>query len=291
MQFYLQKKFAVGGINMLKKYGLILLVIIIATSVILSCKPKRKTGGGDDDGGDQKKPKYVSKADEGTISGVIKFDGTPPERKQIDMSQDANCATASGDKLADDTVIDNGKLENVFVYVTGGPADKFDFGIPSEPAVLDQVGCRYTPRVLGIQTGQMLRVLNSDKTTHNVHPSPKKNAEWNQVQTANGAPIEKKFLKPEALIPVKCNQHPWMLAHVGVLDHPFYAVSGKDGSYTVKNLPPGDYTLTAFHETLGQKTQKITVGAKEAKTQDFSYSPKTAFVPTSLSVEPALVLP
>lgn len=275
---------------MLKKSGLILFVFIFATSIILSCKPKKK-GGDTEEPGAVTKPKYVSKSDEGTVTGVIKFDGTPPERKKIDMSQDTNCATAAGDKLADDTVVDNGKLENVFVYVTGGPADKFDFGIPSDPAVLDQLGCRYTPRVLGLQAGQVLRVLNSDNTTHNVHPSPKKNAEWNQVQTAKGAPIEKKFGKPEMLIQVKCNQHPWMLAYVGVLDHPFYAVSGKDGTYTVKGVPPGEYTLVAFHETLGEKKQKITVAAKEAKTQDFSYSPKAAFIPTSLEVGPAFVLP
>lgn len=275
---------------MLKKSGLIFLVLLFASFMVISCKDRRSKT---DDGGDEtpKKAKYVSKSDEGTISGVIKFDGTAPERKKIDMSQDTACASAPGDKLADDTVIDAGKLENVFVYVTGGPADKFDFGIPTEAAVLDQQGCRYMPRVLGLQAGQVLRVINSDKTTHNVHPSPKKNTEWNQVQTQNGAPIEKKFSKAEALIPIKCNQHPWMLAHVGVLDHPFYAVSGKDGSFTIKNLPPGEYTLVAYHETLGEKKQKLTVGAKEAKVQDFTFSPKAAFIPTSLQVEPALVLP
>lgn len=275
---------------MLKKSGLIFLVVLFASFMVISCKDRRpKTG--DEDSDTPKKAKYVSKSDEGTVSGVVKFDGTAPERKKIDMSQDTACASAPGDKLADDTVIDAGKLENVFVYVTGGPADKFDFGIPTEAAVLDQQGCRYMPRVLGLQAGQVLRVINSDKTTHNVHPSPKKNTEWNQVQTQNGAPIEKKFGKAEALIPIKCNQHPWMLAHVGVLDHPFYAVSGKDGSFTIKNLPPGEYTLVAYHETLGEKKQKITVGAKEAKTQDFTFSPKAAFIPTSLEVEPALVLP
>jgi hypothetical protein len=274
---------------MFKKFGLILFVLIFASFMIISCKPKKK-GGTEEDDDTPKKAKYVSKSDEGTISGVIKFEGTPPTPKQIDMSQDSVCA-GSSNKLADDVLIDNGKLQNVFVYVTGGPADKFDFGTPSDPVVLDQVGCRYTPRVLGLQAGQTLEVRNSDKTTHNVHPSPKNNAEWNQVQSSGGAPIIKKFIKPETLIPVKCNQHPWMLAHVGVLAHKFFSVSAKDGTYTIKDLPPGEYTLNAYHETLGQKTQKITVAAKEAKTQDFSYSPKTAFIPTSLSVEPALVLP
>lgn len=276
---------------MFKKFGLILFVLLIAVFLIVSCKPKKKSGGGDDEGGETKKAKYVSKSDEGTITGVVKFDGTAPERKKIDMGQDANCANSAGDKLADDVLVDAGKLQNVFVYVKGGPADKFDFGTPSDPVILDQKGCRYEPRVLGVQAGQMLKVLNSDATTHNVHPSPKSNAEWNQVMSANAAPLEKKFTKPETLIPVKCNQHPWMTAHLGVLAHPFFAVSAKDGSFTIKNLPPGEYTIVAYHETLGEKTQKITVGAKESKTQDFTFSPKAAFIPTSLEVEPALVLP
>ncbi|MBI3653943.1 MAG: hypothetical protein HY231_23170 [Acidobacteria bacterium] len=275
---------------MIRKLGLILLVVIVAAFMMVSCKPRKK-GSGDDDEGTPKKAKYVSKADEGTISGVIKFDGTPPERKKIDMSQDANCVTSAGDKLSDDVLVDAGKLQNVFVYVTGGPADKFDFGTPTDAVVLDQSGCRYEPRVLGLQAGQTLKVMNSDKTTHNVHPSPSKNPEWNQVMTQNAAPLEKKFTKPETLIPVKCNQHPWMTAHIGVLAHPFFAVSGKDGSYSIKGLPPGEYTLIAYHETLGEKRQKLTVGAKESKTQDFSFSPKVAFIPTSLEVEPALVLP
>lgn len=273
---------------MLKKLGILFLVIIIAAFMIVSCKPKKNTGGIDTEG--EKKPKYASKNDEGTVTGVVKFDGTPPTPKQIDMSQDSNCAS-SANKTADDVLVDAGKLQNVFVYVKGGPSDKFDFGTPSDSVVLDQHGCRYQPRVLGVQAGQTVKILNSDQTTHNVHPSPKSNAEWNQVMSAAAAPLEKKFSKPETLIPVKCNQHPWMLAHIGVMAHPFFAVSAKDGTYTIKGLPPGDYTLVAYHETLGEKQQKITVAAKESKTQDFSFSPKAAAIPTSLEIGPALVLP
>ena len=276
---------------MVKKFSVWLLLVVFASMLVVSCKQKKRAATDDDEDGAAKKPNYVSKADEGEIKGVINFDGTPPERKKIDMGQDANCAKAGGNTLSDEALVENGKLQNVFVYVKSGPADRFTFPVPSEPVVLDQVGCRYHPRVLGLMANQTLRVLNSDQTTHNVHPSPKNNAEWNQVQSANGAPIEKKFSKPETLIPIKCNQHPWMTAHIGVLAHPFYAISAQDGTYSIKGLPPGDYTLVAYHEVLGEKSQKVTVAAKGSLTQDFSFSAKAAFVPTSLQVEPALVLP
>lgn len=272
---------------MVKKFSVGLLLLVCAALLVASCKPTKKKPI--DNGGDEAKPKYASKNDEGEVKGVISFDGAPPAPKQIDMSQDANCG--GGSKLSDDLLVEGGKLQNAFVYLKGGPADRFSFSIPADPVVLDQVGCRYTPRILGLMANQTLRVLNSDQTTHNVHPSPKRNAEWNQVQSANGAPIEKKFSRPETLIPIKCNQHPWMTAWVGVMEHPFYTVSAKDGSFTIANVPPGEYTLVAYHETLGEKTQKVTVGAKGSVTQDFSFSPKAAFVPTSLQIEPALVLP
>ena len=275
---------------MVKKFSVWLLMLVCAAVLIASCKGKKKPPP-EDDGGATAKQTYASKGDEGEIKGVINFDGTLTPPKRIDMGQDPNCAKAGGSALADETLVESGKLQNAFVYLKGGPADRFSFPTPSEPVVLDQVGCRYTPRILGLMTNQTLKVLNSDQTTHNVHPSPKKNPEWNQVQSANGAPIEKKFKNPETLIQVKCNQHPWMTAWLGVLGHPFYSVSAKDGTFSIKDVPPGDYTLVAYHEVLGEKTQKVTVGARGTVTQDFSFSPKAAFVPTSLQVEPALVLP
>ncbi|MEW6129094.1 MAG: hypothetical protein AB1757_18795 [Acidobacteriota bacterium] len=274
---------------MFKKSAILLLAIVVLAMMVANCKPKKKNLEENLD--TPKKAKYESKADEGEIKGVIKFDGTAPERAKIDMSQDANCVRAEGDKLNDDVLVENGNLQNVFVYLKGGNADKFEFGAPSEVVVLDQHGCRYTPRVLGVQVGQTLEIRNSDQTTHNVHPSPKNNPEWNKVQSAGQAPFKEVFKKAETLIPVKCNQHPWMVAHIGVLGHPFYAVSGKDGSFSIKNVPPGKYTLIAFHEKLGEKQMSIEVTAKESKVQDLTFSPKAAFIPTSLTVEPALIVP
>jgi hypothetical protein len=145
--------------------------------------------------------------------------------------------------------------------------------------------------VLGIQVNQKLQVKNSDPTTHNVHPSPKVNAEWNKSQPPGDPPIEQTFKRKEVIVPIKCNQHPWMKANVGVLDHPYYTVSGSDGTFTIKNVPPGSYTLVFLHETLGEQTAQVTIAAKESKAQDMMYKAGQAYAPSSLPVMPALVLP
>lgn len=276
---------------MLKRIGTVCVMLTLASLLIaVGCgggKNKNKT----EDKVGETKPAYKSNGDEGTISGKVSFDGTPPPTKKIDMSQDANCAAAPGEKTTDDVVVAGGKLENVFVYLKGGPVDKFSFPTPSDAVTLDQQGCRYHPRVLGIQVNQTFRVTNSDKTTHNIHPSPKKNEEWNQMQAQGAPPIEKKFSRAETLIPVKCNQHPWMKANIGVLAHPYFAVSGPDGFYTIKNVPPGTYTLVFWHETLGEQTQSVTVAAKESKTQDITYKAGAAGATPSMQIGPTLVLP
>jgi hypothetical protein len=276
---------------MIKTIGTVCVMLTLAMLLIaVGCK-KPSTSNEDKAGDGAAKPQYASKGDEGTITGKIAYDGAAPVPKKIDMSQDANCAGSSGDKTADDLLVADGKLANVFVYLKGGPTDKFSFPTPSDPVVLDQQGCRYHPRVLGIQTNQTFKVTNSDNTTHNIHPSPKTNQEWNQMQAQGAPPIEKKFARPETLIPVKCNQHPWMKANLGVLAHPYFAVSAKDGSYTIKNVPPGTYTLVFWHETLKEQTQQVTVGAKESKTQDITFKAGTTPGATSMQIGPTLVLP
>jgi hypothetical protein len=278
---------------MLKKIGIVCTVVALAVALIaVGCggrKTANKNGDGKEDGA--AKPKYASKSDEGTITGKVSFEGVAPAAKKIDMSQDANCAASPGDKSADDLLVADGKLANVFVYVKGGPADRYSFDTPAEPVVLDQIGCRYQPRVLGIQTNQTFKVTNSDNTTHNVHPSPKTNQEWNNMQAQGAPPIEKKFSRAETLIPVKCNQHPWMKASIGVLSHPYFAVTAKDGSYTIKNVPPGSYTLVFWHETRGEQTQQVTVAAKESKTQDITFKAAATAQATSMEIGPALILP
>ena len=284
---------------MIKKAGgisLALLAIFLMVLGTFNCGPKKKKPSGEGTNTAAAGKIYVSKGDEGSITGVVKFEGTPPAPRKIDMSGDAVCASASGEKTTDDIAVTDGKLANVLVYVTGGKLSDYSFPTPSDPVVLDQQGCRYHPRVLGIQTGQTLKVTNSDDTNHNIHPTPAKNVEWNQSQAPKGQPIEKKFGNAELLIPVKCNQHSWMKAHIGVLANPFFAVTAKDGTFTIKGLPPGQYTLVAWHEKGDKGTEKtasITIGAKEAKTQEFTFGTGdvASAGPTHLKIDTALILP
>jgi plastocyanin len=203
-----------------------------------------------------------------TVTGTIKLDGAAPKPKKIDMSQDPACSGGMG--MTETVVSEGGKLANVFVYVKEGLGDR-TFTAPAESASIDQHGCHYVPHVLGVMAGQTVKILNSDPTTHNIHPSPKNNKEWNESQAPKSAALEKSFAREEVLLPVKCNQHPWMKMYIGVVKSPFFAVSGKDGSFTIKGLPPGKYTIAAVHETLGEQTMQIEVGAKESKTADFSF--------------------
>ncbi|MGI9102394.1 MAG: carboxypeptidase regulatory-like domain-containing protein [Terriglobales bacterium] len=203
----------------------------------------------------------------GSVSGTVKYAGTAPKPAKIDMSQDPAC---KGANTVETLVVDNGNLENAFVYVKDGLGSR-TFDVPKDDVTLDQKGCRYHPHVLGIMTGQKLKVVNSDDTTHNIHPTPKDNREWNESQPPKAPPIEKSFAREEIMLPVKCNQHPWMKMYINVVKSPYFAVTDKDGKYTLKGLPPGTYTIAVVQEKLGEQTQSVTIGPKESKTADFSY--------------------
>lgn len=275
---------------MLKKYGTVFLIVMLGAALIVACGRRRREGKGKEEGGGQTKAKYVSKGTEGTITGKVMFEGTPPTFEPIDMTQDSFCS-ANGSKTPDNVVIHDGKLKNVFVYVKGAGVDGYSFDVGG-PVELDQKGCRYEPRVLGVMIGQPLKVVNSDSTGHNIHPSPKYNPDVNKAQAANAAPIELTFRNAETLIPVKCNQHPWMKSNVGVLGHPCFAVSGDDGSYTITGVPPGDYTLVFWHEVFGEQSQNIKVAANGTVTQDFTFKAGAGAKPaTFLRVEPVVLLP
>jgi hypothetical protein len=238
----------------------------------------------------------------GTVTGVISFTGTPPAPKKIDSSADAVCGQRNPNLETEDTVVKDGKLANAFIYVKEGTTTDgkkvgdFKWDPPATAVQLDQNGCHYRPHVLGIQTNQKLSITNSDPTQHNIHPTPKNNPEWNQSQP-NGAPaIEKTFARSETLIPVKCNQHPWMKAYIGVLKTPFYAVSAENGSFTLKGLPAGTYTIAAWHEGPGDgttKTMQVTVPANGSATADFAFESgaATTSVAGGLQVAPAIEFP
>ena len=213
----------------------------------------------------------IDPATAASVSGTVKFDGAAPKPAKIDMSQDSNCA---GSNTAENIVVSGGHPENVFIYVKDGLGTR-TFAVPTEAVTVKQSGCKYAPHVLGVMAGQPIKIVNSDPTTHNIHPTPKDNREWNESQAPQAPPLEKTFAREEILLPVKCNQHPWMRMFVNVVKNPFYAVSGPDGKFEIKGLPPGDYTIAFVHEKLGEQDQKVTLAAKDSKTVDVTFKPGT----------------
>ena len=188
------------------------------------------------------------------------------------MSEDPACVAAHHGKAYDESLVvnPNGTLANVFIYVKSGLEGKA-FQVPSSPVVIDQRGCWFHPRVLGIQTGQELKVINSDPVTYNIHPMAQINREWNHSQGEGDPPLDRKFIKPEVMIRVKCNIHSWMHAFIGVVDNPYFAVTGADGAFEIKNLPPGDYTIAVWQETLGVQEKKVTVAPSGKVQTDFTF--------------------
>lgn len=237
----------------------------------------------------------------GTIAGVISYDGTPPAPRKIDTSADPVCGQKNPNLSTDDTIVTDGKLANAFIYIKEGTVEggkkvgDYTWATPTTAVQLDQNGCHYAPHVMGVQVNQKISITNSDATQHNVHPTPKLNPEWNQTQANGAAPLEKSFARPEVLIPVKCNQHPWMKAYIGVMRTPFFAVSGKDGSFEIKGVPPGKYTLVAWREGPGngqEKPMEVTVTANGAAKADFSFSgTATTSLNPSLQMMPAIEFP
>jgi plastocyanin len=216
----------------------------------------------------------VDPATAATIRGAIHFIGSAPAPVEIDMAMDPGCTISTKQpNVSQQYVVNKGGLGNVYVYVKEGLEGK-QFAVSAAPVILDQKGCRYDPHVLAVIAGQTLRVLNSDPTMHNVHAQPKGsgNSQWNMSQMPKGTPIETTFNTPEVMVPFKCNQHPWMKAYVNVAANPFFAVSDAGGNFEIRGLPPGDYTLAAVHEALGEQTQKIVLGAKESRTANFTFA-------------------
>jgi Carboxypeptidase regulatory-like domain len=220
----------------------------------------------------QVKPTPIDPSTVGTITGQVRFEGRKPKMHVLRMDADPACTKGnSAPVYAEDGKVNaNGTLPNVFVYVKSG-AEKYVFAPPTQPAVLDQVGCMYRPHVLGLMAGQPLKVVNSDITIHNVHIRPKKNREWNLSQLAGAPPIIRKFSQPEIMIPVECNQHPWMKAYIGVTANPFYAVTGSKGAYTLKGLPPGHYTVAAWTATFGTQEKETSIAPSAKTTLDFTF--------------------
>lgn len=233
---------------------------------------QQATSAGSATAGPQSAPSTAATPDfasAGSIKGVVNFKGAVPKVPTLDMTTDPMCPQKP--QPAETIVVKNGKLANVFVYVKeGAPAGPFPF--PSEPVVLDQQNCRYTPHVTGIMAKQPFKITNTDQADHNIHDMPSNNPAWNESQMPTDQPILKSFPNPEMMVPLQCNQHPWMRAYVNVMPNPYYAVSGDDGGFEIRNLPPGEYTLAAVHERFGEKTMKIKIEPKQTVKADFEYT-------------------
>ena len=210
-----------------------------------------------------------------TVTGKVKFTGAKPTMPKIDMSEEAKCKAKYQTTPTEETVVvnPNGTLANVFVYVKSGLAATYQAPAPAGPVTLDQDGCRYHPHVFGILVGQTLAIKNSDGILHNIKAKGVKNRPFNISQPAVMT-SDRTFTAPEVMVPLECNVHGWMHAWLGVRPDPFFSVSGSDGSFSIKGLPPGTYTIEAWHEKYGTQTATVTVAGSETKTADFSFAAK-----------------
>jgi plastocyanin len=221
----------------------------------------------------------VDTATAGNITGTIMVEGALPKNEAIRMNADPVCLKAAPGPQTQETFVvgsDGKTLANVFVYVKDGLGN-FVYDTPTSPASIDQKQCRYMPHVFGMRVGQPLEIINSDPTLHNIHATPKANSEFNTGQPIQNMKTTHTFDQPEVMVPFKCDVHGWMNAFVGVLPHPYFATTSDDGKFNLNTVPPGTYTVEAWHERLGPMTQSVTIGPSETKDITFTFkAPATA---------------
>lgn len=214
----------------------------------------------------------IDPATAGNVQGSVRFEGKAPAPKRISMDAEEDCEKLHTSPVFDQQVVTGrkGHLANVFVYIKSGLEGK-EFAPLKQAVILDQKGCQYIPRVIALQTGQTLTIRNSDPVSHNIHPMPRNNRDWNQQQPPQAADLQRRFARPEVMIPVKCNVHAWMKSYIGVLEHPYFAVTGQDGGFAFNAIPPGAYILAAWHEVFGESTQTLTIRAGETAKPTFIF--------------------
>lgn len=245
---------------------------LLSVAAIVAC------GGGGDSGGETagggETPPAATPpaavADAGSISGTVDFTGEAPANAAIDMGEEPTCASKhSTPPTAETVVASGGKLGNVFVYIKEGLTG--EHAAPSQPATINQDGCVYIPHVVGVQVGQELAIQNSDGLLHNIKAAPSANRPFN-ISQPNNMTSTRTFSTAEIMIPVQCDVHGWMQMYIGVTTHPYFAVSSTDGSFTIANVPPGTYTVEAWHEKYGVQTQQVTVPPSGAGNVTFGYN-------------------
>ncbi len=265
---------------------------LTGSMTVLSLAAAFACGGGDSGeagGGEAATPAAApaAVADAGTITGSIDFAGEAPANATVDMSAEAPCAAKHTTTPTRETVIANGgKLTNVFVYIKEGITG--DYPAPSTPVNVNQDGCVYIPHVVGAQVGQTVAFQNSDGLLHNIKAAPTNNRTFN-ISQPNNMTTNRSFSAAEVMIPVQCDVHGWMEMYIGVVAHPYFAESGTDGSFRIGNLPPGTYTLEAWHEKYGVQTQQVTVDPNGTATVTFGYSASmaaNAVVPLGAPLDP-----
>jgi plastocyanin len=261
-----------------------LLAVVVAGGVLNTlegCKPsdaaKHSNEGGTATGSAPPPSAPLDPATLGMVSGTIHFSGKAPAPVKIDMSMDPVCSITGGDNFAEQYIVKGGKLANVYVYIKSGPPAAMSATAPiPAPVVMDQIGCKYVPHVMAVMHGGSVEFRNSDGTMHNIHTWP--TLEGSQPidisQGAKGAPQVKQFNQPEVMLPVRCNNHPWMNAFINVSSTPFFAVTDAEGHFSISGLPAGTYTLAAVHEKMGEQTMTVTVEPKGTAKADFSFSVK-----------------
>lgn len=247
-------------------------VLFSSLFLLVSCGGKKEDSGSTATSGGSDAAAAASLGDS-AISGSVKFTGTKPKAKKIQMTADAFCKTVHPTSVESEEVVvnPNGTLKNVYIYVKSGLAAGLKFPAPKGEAVLDQQGCLYTPHVIAIQANQPLVIKNSDGVLHNINARPKNNPGFNIGQPVKDMKTTKTFPNPEVMIPIKCDVHPWMGGYIGVQAHPYAAVSDGSGSFSLQGLPAGTYEIEAWHEVYGTSKQTITVGAKEQKSITFTF--------------------
>lgn len=218
--------------------------------------------------------KKVDAATAGSIAGQVRFEGTVPPADVIRMGGDRKCVPDAGPNPQSDALLVNADkgVKNAFVYVKDGLAPEYTFDAPAGPAVLDQKGCLYTPRVLGVRVGQAIEIVNSDPTMHNVHALPMANREFNHGQPKQNTRLSEVFTTPEVMVRFKCDVHSWMAAWVGVVAHPYFAVTDEKGEFKLPGLPPGSYTLEAWHEKLGKQTAQISIAPNQTQPVSITFT-------------------
>ncbi len=252
------------------------LILLFAVLFAAGCAPKEASVDMQAPASSEIKPaadQSVDPSTTGVLKGKVLFEGAAPEPKQLSVKGNPECAALhkGGTIASEELVSKDGMLQNVFVYVKQG-LENYSFTPPSTPVTIENKACVYVPHVSGAMVGQEIIFLNQDSTLHNIHAYPKNAKGFNLGLPLVGMKQTRKISAPEVMVPLKCDVHPWMQGYLGVLPHPYFQVTGADGSFDLRSLPPGTYVIEAWHEKLGAQTQTVTLGPQETKEIEFKYS-------------------